>query len=94
MGNLADYFERKAAELPKSKYESGARVFGHWNKIPVIGSVFREEKQAVLIYSDLPVKHNDVYQTVLTIPIKDVKLLTTYDDIPDMVPTKVVRTRR
>jgi len=36
MPSLADYFNEKGY---KPKYWIGDRVFGHWNKIPFVGTV-------------------------------------------------------
>lgn len=77
MASLTDYFERRDADLPKPKYPYGSRVFGHWNKIPIMGSVIREEKKMVLVHSDLPVLHEGVVRFILKIPRTDVKLVTT-----------------
>jgi len=78
MGNYTEYFERKHADLPKSKYTSGARVFGHWNKIPFIGTVIRNQNKTVLVHVDLPIKHNDNIHNVLHLAQMDVKLLTVF----------------
>jgi hypothetical protein len=73
MANYIEYFARK--EQHKSKYNTSDRVFGHWNKIPFVASVIREEAIGVLVQTDFPVKHNDIYQNILRVPVKDVKLL-------------------
>jgi hypothetical protein len=65
MGNLTQYFERRAAEMPKPKYNIGDRVYGKWNKIPFVASVLREESTGVLLQTDLPVKHDGSYHTML-----------------------------
>ena len=76
MASLEDYFARRDADKPKRKYDIGDRVFGHWNKIPFIASVLREEVNGVMVQTDLPVKYKNSYQTILTVDRKDVKLLT------------------
>lgn len=81
MSSLTRYFENRDADLPKPRYNSGDRIFGKWNKIPVIASVVREENGEVLVHSDFPVKHGGEISYVLHLPIKDVKLLKNYDDI-------------
>jgi hypothetical protein len=78
VANYAEYFERKAAELPKPKFNSGDRVFGCWNKIPFIGSVVRNQNKTVLVHVDLPIKHNDNIHNVLHLAQMDVKLLTVF----------------
>lgn len=75
MVTYAEYFAKRDADKPKPKYHSGDRVFGHWNKIPFVASVIREENNQVLVHADLPLKFNDVYQTILTVTVKDVKLM-------------------
>jgi len=78
MSNLAEYFERKHRDLPKPKYANGARVFGHWNKIPFMGTVVRNQNKTVLVHVDLPIKHNDNIHNVLHLSQMDVKLLTVF----------------
>jgi len=78
MGNYTEYFERRAADLPRSKFNSGDRVFGRWNKIPFIGSVVRNQDKTVLVHLDLPLKHNDNIHNVLHLAQMDVKLLTVF----------------
>jgi hypothetical protein len=78
MGNYTDYFERQAADLPRSKFNSGDRVFGHWNKIPFMGTVVRNQNKTVLVHVDLPLKHNDNIHNVLHLAQMDVKLLTVF----------------
>lgn len=75
MANYAEYFAARDANTPKSKFNSGDRVFGFWNKIPVAGSVIREVEREVMIHTDLPVKFETSYHTILTLPQRDVKLL-------------------
>jgi hypothetical protein len=79
MANYAEYFERKSAELPKPKFNSGDRVFGRWNKIPFIGSVVRNQDKIVLVHLDLPLKHNNVIHNVLRLAQMDVTLLKTME---------------
>ena len=73
MVGLAEYFE--ARNTYKPKYQIGDRVFGKWNKIPFVASVLRDEEHGIMVQSDLPVKHKNSYQTILTVDRKDVKLL-------------------
>ena len=95
MSSYAEYFERRASEQPKPKYQYGDRVFGRWNKIPFIGSVIREQDKNLLVQLDLPIKHNKDIHNILHIARMDVKLLKDYDEnIQNVVPGKVVRTPR
>jgi hypothetical protein len=77
MGNLADYFERNAY---KPKYSIGDRVFGHWNKIPFVGTVGNDtvisliEGPRISVHLDLPIKYKDVIHNILIVKHKDVKL--------------------
>jgi len=79
MANYAEYFAARDADKPKPKFNYGDRVFGHWNKIPFIGSVIREEDKVVLVQTDLPVKHEEQLHNILKLARMDVKLLKNYD---------------
>ena len=78
MGNLSDYFERTAY---KPKYQIGDRVFGHWNKIPFVGTVGNdtlvspEEGPRISIHLDLPIHLTGRQYSVIIVTHKDVKLL-------------------
>jgi len=80
MSNLADYFARRDADLPRPKYNSGDRVFGHWNRIPFIGSVVREIAPLVMIQVDLPVKYEGTVHNIISPKLKDIKRLEVMDD--------------
>lgn len=77
MPSLADYFEKNRYN---SKYEFGSRVFGWWNKIPFVGTIYgdsvvnEEQGPIVRINLDLPLKHNNKYHYWLVVPHKEVKL--------------------
>jgi hypothetical protein len=75
VASLTDYFAKRDADKPKAKYHIGDRVFGRWNKIPFVASVLREEDMNVLVQTDLPLKHNDVYHNILKLARNDVKLM-------------------
>lgn len=75
MANLADYFANRDRDLAKATYDIGDRVYAKWNKIPVVASVLREENLMVLMQPDLPLLYKGVIQNILTVPVKDVKLL-------------------
>jgi hypothetical protein len=79
MANYAEYFAARDADLPKPKYNYGDRVFGHWNKIPFIASVIREEHKTVLVQTDLPVMYEEQTHNILKLSRADVKLLKNYD---------------
>lgn len=58
MASLAEYFER---ERPQPIFEFGTRVFGKYNKIPFIGTVYgdgmvnEEQGPRLSIHLDLPI---------------------------------------
>lgn len=78
MGNLSDYFEKTAY---KPKYQIGDRVFGHWNKIPFIGTVGNDtlistiEGPRISVHLDLPISLTGTTHSVIIVTHKDVKLL-------------------
>ena len=78
MGNQSDYFERIGY---KPKYHIGDRVFGHWNKIPFIGSVGNDtviseiEGPRISIHLDLPIRFEDQTRNVIIVRHKDIKPL-------------------
>jgi hypothetical protein len=77
MGTLAEYF---AANRYKGKYNMGDRVFGHWNKIPFVGTVGNDsvvnelEGPRISVHLDLPIKYKDTVHNILIVKHKDVKL--------------------
>jgi hypothetical protein len=74
MTNLSDYFAKKERYNPK--WENGARVFGHWNKIPFVGMVVADrEKDHILVHSDLPIKFDNKVNNIIIVKHKDIKLL-------------------
>lgn len=78
MGSLAEYFEKNAY---KPKYFIGDRVFGHWNKIPFVGTVGNDtviseiEGPRISIHLDLPIKFKDKIHRVVIVKHKDIKKL-------------------
>jgi len=76
MGSLTDYFNSIAY---KPKYFIGDRVFGHWNKIPFIGTVGNDtdkiggEGPRVSIHLDLPIKYEDKVYNIIFVKHKDIK---------------------
>jgi hypothetical protein len=75
MANYAEYFAARDADLPKPKFVYGDRVFGHWNKIPFVASVIREENKVLLLQTDLPVRYEQTNYSILRLSRTDVKLL-------------------
>ena len=78
MGNLSDYFEKNAY---KPKYQIGDRVFGHWNKIPFIGTVGNDTKISdiegprISVHLDLPISLTGRQHYAIIVKHKDIKLL-------------------
>lgn len=78
MANQTDYFNRIGY---KPKYHIGDRVFGHWNKIPFIGSVGNDtviseiEGPRISIHLDLPIRFEDQTRNVIIVRHKDIKPL-------------------
>lgn len=69
MASLTDYFEKTAY---RAKYEFGTRVFGRWNKIPFVGTIYGdslvslEQGPRLSIHLDLPVMFdNKVYNILI-----------------------------
>ena len=78
MASLKDYFEKRDANLPKPKWVSGDRIFGRIGKIPVLGSVVREDyndPNMVLCMLDLPVSIEGTVKSVVLVPSKSMKRL-------------------
>jgi hypothetical protein len=80
MSNLTQYFERRDADLPVPRYNSGDRVFGHWNRIPFVGTVVREIAPLAMIQVDLPIKYEGVVHNIITPQLKDIKQLVVIGD--------------
>lgn len=83
MANYAEYFER---ERYKAKYEIGDRVFGHYEKIPFIGSVGNDRYVSdlrgpeITIHLDLPLKTKNGVRSIIIVKHKDIKRLKDYED--------------
>jgi hypothetical protein len=75
MANYAEYFAARDADLLKPKYNYGDRVFGHWNKIPFIAMVVREENKQVLVHTDLPIRFEEANHSILRLSRTHVTLL-------------------
>lgn len=82
MANQTDYFNRIGY---KAKYHIGDRVFGHWNKIPFIGTVGNDRKindidgPEITIHLDLPIRIDKQNHNFIIVKHKDVKPLKVYD---------------
>jgi len=82
MASLEEYF---AKHRPKPVWHIGDRVFGHWNKIPFIGTVGNDnmiselEGPRVSIFLDLPIKHDEKVYEIIFVKQKDIKRLKDYD---------------
>jgi hypothetical protein len=78
MGNQTDYFNRIGYQ---ATYHIGERVFGHWNKIPFIGTVGNDRKindidgPEITIHLDLPILFNKTIHNFIIVKHKDIKLL-------------------
>jgi hypothetical protein len=76
MGNQTDYFDRIGY---KPKWFLGDRVFGHWNKIPFVGTVGNDtvisliEGPRITIHLDLPIKYKDKVHNIIVVKHKDIK---------------------
>ena len=78
MGNQTDYFERIGY---KAKYQIGDRVFGHWNKIPFVGTVGNDRVidktgPQVTIHLDLPIQFEQQVRNVIVVRHRDITKLT------------------
>lgn len=76
MGTQTDYFERIGY---KPKWFIGDRVFGHWNKIPFVGTVGNDrlinhtDGPEITVHLDLPIKYKDKVHNMLIVKHKDIK---------------------
>jgi hypothetical protein len=89
MGSQTDYFERIGY---RPKYFLGERVFGHYKKIPFVGTIGNDtvinetEGPRISIHLDLPMKVDKEYKSLIIVKHKDIKRLTAMDEIEN--PTK------
>lgn len=76
MSNLAQYFETKAY---KPTWSIGDRVFGHWNRIPFVGTVGNDryindrDGPEITVHLDLPIKYMDKVHNIVIVKHKDIK---------------------
>ena len=81
MGKLAEYYKQTGY---KPIYFIGDRVFGHFNKIPFIGTVGNDtqineiEGPRISIHLDLPIKVNNNIRNVITVKHQDIKKLAEF----------------
>lgn len=84
MPNYAEYFERISY---KPTWFIGDRVFGHYKKIPFMGTVGNDtlineiEGPRVSVFLDLPMKIDKEYKSIIIVKPKDLKRLKDLDDI-------------
>jgi hypothetical protein len=83
MPSLTDYFERTAY---KAQFEVGTRVFGFWNTIPIVGTVYgdtvisTEQGPRLSIHLDLPLFFEDKVYYIIIDKRKSFKNLTILTD--------------
>ena len=76
MGTQTDYFNRVGY---RPTYFIGDRVFGHWNKIPFVGTVGNDtviseiEGPRVSVHLDLPIRFEDQIRTVVFVKHQDIQ---------------------
>lgn len=94
MGNQTDYFNRIGYY---GKYDIGDRVYGHYQKIPFVGSVGNDRKindtigPEVTIHLDLPMMTAEGIRHILVVKHRDIKRLVNYDDDDKPATTRVRR---
>ena len=82
MANYAEYFEQIGY---KPKYYLGDRVFGHYNKIPFVGTVGNDrlisplKGPEITIQLDLPILTKNGIRSIIVVKHKDIKRLKNYD---------------
>ena len=76
MGTQTDYFNRIGY---KPTWFIGDRVFGHWNKIPFVGTVGNDRLinhingPEITVHLDLPIKYKDTVHNMLIVKHKDIE---------------------
>lgn len=94
MRPLKDYFEEHRYQ---SKYEFGTRIYGEWNKIPFIGTIYGDSVinptfgPRLVILLDLPIKFDKVVYSVIIDKhknVKNIKRLVNIDDENTCKPSK------
>ena len=83
MASQTDYFNKIGY---KHVYDIGDRVFGHYNKIPFVGTVGNDrlvnhiDGPEVTIHLDLPMKLKDRITMFIIVKHKQIKRLKLMDD--------------
>lgn len=78
MSTLTEQFAKNAYQ---PKYFIGDRVFGHWNKIPFVGTVGNDRDKVgdtgpeVTVHLDLPLQYKGEVKTLVLVKHKDIKSL-------------------
>jgi hypothetical protein len=75
MGTQTDYFNKIGYT---GKYQIGDRVFGHWNKVPFIGTVGNDRcingvDKEVTIHLDLPIRIDQFNHNFIIVKHTDIK---------------------
>jgi hypothetical protein len=79
-----DYWLRLAY---KPKYFIGDRVFGHWNKIPFVGSVGNDtvissaQGPRITVLLDLPIVYNNKVHNIIVTKHKYIAKLVSFDNL-------------
>jgi hypothetical protein len=81
MSNNTNYFEKIGY---RPRYEIGDRVFGHYQKIPFVGSVGNDRQindsgPEVTIHLDLPIKTKDKIYSIIVVKHKDIRRLVEHE---------------
>ena len=80
MGNQSEYFNRIGYQ---PIWYIGDRVFGHWNKIPFVGTVGNDtvinqlEGPRITVHLDLPIKFDKQVYHVIIVKHEDIQSLKT-----------------
>ena len=94
MPSLAEYFER---ERPKPYFEFGTRVFGRYNNIPIMGTVYgdgvinEEQGPRLTVHLDLPIMIDGEVKTIIIDTYDKFKGLTELVDLDAPVADRKAR---
>ena len=74
MGTQTEYFNKIGYT---GKYQIGDRVFGHWNKVPFMGTVGNDRcingvDKEITIHLDLPIRLDKVNHNFIIVKHKDI----------------------
>ena len=76
MGNQTDYFNRVGYQ---ATWNIGDRVFGHWNRIPFVGTVGNDrllnerDGPEITVHLDLPIRFDNKIYNFIIVKHKDIK---------------------